>query len=403
MSKILIVSHQYLPHQSPRTARWKMIYDELTNSGFNVTVLTGTKQDENDLNIRYIGNTKASSVVGNLRKKSNTDQGSIVKNFIFRALKKVYRFFYKVFAWPDYTMFWIYSIWRNKNKIKIDYDVIISVSLPFSSHVAAYIINKDKGKKWIMDIGDPFSLKKNAYENNKYFYKSINHYFENKFYDLASQIIFTHEEAAEEHKKIFDIKKSKILIGNPISSFSNNLFQKSVNYDYFSRPIIIGYFGILTQGVRSSEKTLKLFKNSNFEFHWYTNPDSKLMIKQNDIDLNKHKFFEIIPRDQALEKMTTSIHCLLSIGNLNASQLPSKVIEYISTGKPVLHFAEIKNDPVIKIAQEFKNLIIVNKNSDISELDEKIDKLFLEVKNFEKEKFLEYYSAASISKKLDII
>ena len=403
MTKILIVSHQYLPHQSPRTVRWKMIYDELINSGYNVTVLTGTKQVENDLNIRYIGNTRASSVVGNLRKQSNTDQGSIIKNLIFRALKKVYKFFYKVLAWPDYTMFWIYSIWRNRKKINIDYDVIISVSLPFSSHVAAYIINKDKGKKWIMDIGDPFSLKKNAYENNKYLYKSINYYFENKFYDLANQIVFTHEEAADEHKNFFDIKESKILIGNPISSFSNDLFHKSVTYDYFSRPIIIGYFGILTQGVRSSEETLKLFENSNFEFHWYTNPDSKFMIKQNNIDLNKHKFFEIIPRNEALEKMTTSIHCLLSIGNLNASQLPSKVIEYISTGKPVLHFAEIKNDPVIKIAQEFKNLIIITKDSNISQLAEQIDKLFLEVKNFEKEKFLEHYSAEFVSKKLDII
>lgn len=403
MSKILIVSHQYLPHQSPRTARWKMIYDELINSGHSVKVLTGSKQDKNNINIKYIGNTRASSVVGNLRKQSNTDQGSVIKNFIFRALKKVYRFFYKVFAWPDYTMFWMYSIWRNRNNIKIDYDVIISVSLPFSSHVAAYIINKNKGKKWIMDIGDPFSLKKNAYENNKYLYNSLNNYFENKFYDLASQIVFTHEEAAEEHKKYFNIEKSKIMIGNPISSFSNDLFQKSITYDYFSRPIIIGYFGILTQGVRSSEKTLKLLENLNFEFHWYTNPDSKFMIKQNNIDLEKHKFFDIIPRDKALEKMTTTIHCLLSIGNLNASQLPSKVIEYISTGKPVLHFAEIKNDPVIKISEEFNNLIIITKDSNISKLNEQISKLFLDVKNFDKEKFIEYYSAESVSKKLDII
>ena len=56
MSKILIVSHQYLPHQSPRTTRWKMIYDELNNRGHEVTVLTGTPQEEKKENIIYVGN-----------------------------------------------------------------------------------------------------------------------------------------------------------------------------------------------------------------------------------------------------------------------------------------------------------------------------------------------------------
>ena len=46
MSKILIVSHQFLPHQSPRTTRWKMIYEELINRGHEVIVLTGTPQEE---------------------------------------------------------------------------------------------------------------------------------------------------------------------------------------------------------------------------------------------------------------------------------------------------------------------------------------------------------------------
>ena len=51
MSKILIVSHQFLPHQSPRTTRWKMIYDELNNRGHEVMILTGTPQEEKNENI----------------------------------------------------------------------------------------------------------------------------------------------------------------------------------------------------------------------------------------------------------------------------------------------------------------------------------------------------------------
>ena len=213
VKNILIVTHQFVPHQSPRTTRWKLIYDELVKKGFNIRVITGTRQDGTDSNIQYIGNKTASGVVSSLRKQSNTDQGSFYKNQALKFLKKIYRFFYKFFAWPDYTMFWVFSIWKNRKKIDFDYDAIISVSLPFSSHVAAYIINKVKRKKWIMDIGDPFSLKSNAFENNKYFYKSLNYYFENKFFKMADQIVFTHKDASLEHKEFFDISDEKIEIG----------------------------------------------------------------------------------------------------------------------------------------------------------------------------------------------
>jgi len=402
VKNILIVTHQFVPHQSPRTTRWKLIYDELVKKGFNIRVITGTRQDGSDSNIQYIGNKTASGVVSSLRKQSNTDQGSFYKNLALKFLKKIYRFFYKFFAWPDYTMFWVFSIWKNRKKIDFNYDVIISVSLPFSSHVAAYIINKEKRKKWIMDIGDPFSLKSNAFENNKYFYKSLNYFFENKFFKMADQIVFTHKDASLEHKEFFNINNEKIEIGNPISEFNKNVYQNSKTYNYNIEPIKIGYFGILTKGVRSPNEVLKYFQNLDYVFHWYTNPDSKNMILQNNIDQNKHLFFDMVPRNEALEIMVTSFHCLLSIGNLNASQLPSKVIEYISTGKPVIHFAEIANDPVIKISEKFKNLILVTKKSDPLILKEQLTNVFQNIDKFDIEQFNNIYSAEAVTKKLNI-
>lgn len=401
--KILIVTHQFIPHQSPRTTRWKLLYDELIESGYDVTVITGTLQLSEDPNIKYIGNKKASGIVKNLRTQSNIKQDSNYKNYLYKLLKKIYRFFYKFFAWPDYTMFWIFSIWKNRKKIDIDYDLIISVSLPFSSHVAAYIINKDKNKKWIMDIGDPFSLKTNAFENNRYLYKSLNYYFENKFYKKAHQVVFTHQESADEHKLFFNMPENKVTIGSPISTFSQELFQKSVSFNYETKPITIGYFGVLTKGVRSPSQVLKFFQQTDFVLHWYTNSDSKEMIKQNKIDFNRNKLFDMVTRNEALEKMVTSLHCLLSIGNLNPAQLPSKIIEYISTGKPVLHFVEIKDDPVLEIAKEFSNLIVIDKNSNITEVEQQLNNVFINIEKFDINKFNENYSTRAVTNKLNII
>ena len=143
--KILVVTHQYLPHVSPRTTRWKLIVDDLINKGHEVTVVTGTQQLDEEKNIVYVGSKSSSSVVSQMREKSNNlSESNFIKRFLYKTLKKIYRIIVKTFAWPDYSMFWLLSIYRNKKKLNIDYDLIISVSLQFSSNIAAYIINKKK-------------------------------------------------------------------------------------------------------------------------------------------------------------------------------------------------------------------------------------------------------------------
>ena len=67
--------------------------------------------------------------------------------------------------------------------------------------------------------------------------------------------------------------------------------------------------------------------------------------------------------------MIKKIHILLSIGNLNKYQMPSKVIEYLSLGKPVLHFAEIKDDPLYNFEELFDNLMIINNKTTKNELE----------------------------------
>ena len=132
--KILVVTHQYLPHVSPRTTRWKLIVDDLINKGHEVTVVTGTQQLDEEKNIIYVGSKSSSSVVSQMREKSNNlSESNIIKRLFYKILKKIYRTIVKTFAWPDYSMFWLLSIYRNKKNLNIDYDLIISVSLPFLS------------------------------------------------------------------------------------------------------------------------------------------------------------------------------------------------------------------------------------------------------------------------------
>ena len=194
--KILIVSHQFLPFVSPRTTRWSLLINELINKGHEVTVLSGTNPEniEKNFKILYFGNKQFSTNISKVRKNSQDSSNNIFRKISYSILKKVYRFIFKTFSWPDYAMFWALTVFKNRKNIKNNYDIIISVSLPFTSHLCAHILNKKIRAEWIMDIGDPFSLKINSPENNKIIYSFLNKFYERKFYQNASKIIFTHNE-----------------------------------------------------------------------------------------------------------------------------------------------------------------------------------------------------------------
>src|SRR6056300_376392 len=95
--KILIVSHQFLPHVSPRTTRWSLLIDYLVNQGNDITVLTGTKPQVSNKNfdVLYFGNKNMSNVINRARQKSNDSTSSNLKMFLFKVLKLAYRFLFK--------------------------------------------------------------------------------------------------------------------------------------------------------------------------------------------------------------------------------------------------------------------------------------------------------------------
>ena len=398
--RILIVTHQFLPFVSPRTTRWSYLIDELVGKGNKVTVLSGTNPEniEKNYDVIYFGNKKFSSNIRKVRQESNDSTNSLFKKNIYSILKKIYRFLFKTFSWPDYAMFWAVTIFRNRKRINDNYDIIISVSLPFTSHLCAYILKKRIHADWYMDIGDPFTLKINSPENNKIIYSFLNKIYERKFYKIASKIIFTHKEVAELHENKFNIDKSKIVIGYPIASVNEQNLNIASNYNYKVTPIKIGYFGAFTKSVREPNNYINNIVNPFFEdveHKWYINQEYKkyfASIKKTSL----HKFIDIVQRKEALKIMVNEIHILLSIGNLNKYQMPSKVIEYLSLGKPVLHYAEIEDDPIYNFEKLFDNLKIIDSKTTKNEIEIYIENIKDRNFEFDVEVFNNYFSALKL-------
>ena len=93
--KILIVTHQYLPHVSPRTTRWKLLVDELITKGHNVSILTGMYPDFDTSNVEvlYFVNKNNINIVSNLREKSKQVTSEMQLKNILWSLKNISIFY----------------------------------------------------------------------------------------------------------------------------------------------------------------------------------------------------------------------------------------------------------------------------------------------------------------------
>ena len=73
---------------------------------------------------------------------------------------------------------WIFSAKRElKSYLEQDnsFDIMISVSHPFSSHIIANFIKKNNPHlRWIIDMGDPFCFLTDAQPNNFKIYSKLN-------------------------------------------------------------------------------------------------------------------------------------------------------------------------------------------------------------------------------------
>ncbi|SVD50459.1 uncharacterized protein METZ01_LOCUS403313, partial [marine metagenome] len=199
--KILIISYTYWPQIEPRSIRGRSIADYWVKNGHSVSVITAspqkkqTKINKNDVNIIYIpenfigllrrklSKEKTTEILSNAHQNISKVNKAINFNILLKSFIKLsYELILKRIQWPDFAWTWIFNARRgtlnhlNSNEA---YDIIISVSHPFSSHlVAKSIKHKFQKMKWILDMGDPFCFLVESPPNNFLFYNALNRHIE---------------------------------------------------------------------------------------------------------------------------------------------------------------------------------------------------------------------------------
>ena len=409
--RILIISYHFWPENNVRSNRWTAIINNWAEKNIMVDVICSQKVSYEDRNLY---NFNIFSVIDPInkfyvKKKTTKSTLSIKKNTIKNLLFRISKRLFSIIRWPDFACFWIPKVYVKAKELlrKNHYDGIITVSMPFSSHIPMLLLKPyRKDIPWICDYGDPFSFSEDNLANNIRLYNKFNKFIEKKVLYDSKRISLTTEETVAKYEDIFALNKKFFKVIPPlVQKVKINLKSRTNNQ------INLVFAGHLYLDIRNPAFLLKLMravkkklKPINLKLHFYGN------ILQCQSEFSPYKdeigdwlFIHDRVDKKSLFKVYENANVLVNIGNKSSYQLPSKVIEYMSTGLPILNIHSIKKDLSLKVLIKYSNSISIIESDIIFEktIDE-LCKFILNpklVSDKSLENLLEIYGIESISNK----
>lgn len=239
------------------------------------------------------------------------------------------------------------------NQYAEGYDLLIPVCSAFQTACACMEYCACHKKKYLLYQVDPIGTNK-AYDNQLFMEK-----LEEQIYRKASYIITT-PIIAKEKKNNPAYDHAKIL---PLE-FPNirNLTAAKVNGDAPGREIKLFYSGRFYAGVRDCSFALKVFsliQNERVRIVFAgTGQESVFSEYRNGALHGKLELLGEISLEESFSHMQRA-DILINIGNNVMNQVPSKLFDYISTGKPIINFCEFKECPTIPYLEKYGNAISV--------------------------------------------
>ena len=268
-----------------------------------------------------------------------------------RAFIFIYEGIYKNIIWPDIEIMWVLSVIINLKKLlnQKEYDAIITVARPFSSHIVGHIIKRIFPHViWIIDIGDPFSFDYIQNVNNTYLYNKLNASYERHIFKLSNAVTVTNLDTKIKYIEALNLPRNTITVIGPMLSIDHK--QLSVNAENSKKDIIsILFYGTLYNDIRNPEYAIILFSKLreycpeiDLRFNIYGNiyGCEYLFEKYNYDWINYYGYYD----REKLVSIIQESDVLLNIGNITEYQLPSKIIEYAATGLPIINIKYISSD-----------------------------------------------------------
>lgn len=329
--KIVIISRSTYPHQSPRANRTHELAKQLAKEhDVTLYVLTGA-YDYSD----YISTTGVKVKSLGTPKGFSFDPSIDVKQkFIHKVLFKLFHRYF------DYPYIELACLTNKVLRKESDVDLLITIAVPHPIHWGAAFFkkyNKEKLQKtvWVADCGDPFMG--NPFNKHAFYFK----YIEQMFCEQADFIAVPTEKAINAYYPQFREKIKVIPQGFDLEGIQ--IERKAISNAVKTFIFAGTFYKDLRDPTNFLEYLVDLSnKGYDFRFIVYTKSKDFLMPFKEALK-DKLIISDYMPRAALLNKLAGA-DFLLNIENLSAVQSPSKLIDYVISGRPVFSFKSGSND-----------------------------------------------------------
>lgn len=368
--KILLITHSYTPDLTPRAFRWAAVAQHLASTGCEVHVLCAAPADATSqadvagISVHRVRDTlvNASARVSPGATPSSTPTAQSGPRAALRAmLRKAARWIWRSTYWPDYACGWILPATRKARELSQThrYDWIVSVSHPFSGHVVGWLTRTyAPGSRWFVDIGDPFSLMNEPSPNNRRLFARLNDWVESRVVTLADAISVTTESTRTLYESHFPQARGKVHLMPPLLSLppAPAAFEREERHS-----VRLVFVGTLYRRLRSPTFLLQTFSalvtampDRVLELHFYgaINDCGDELAAVPEPARSRVCVHGVVNR-AAVHTAMMDADILVNIGNDSASQLASKVIEYMAVGRPVLNIISSQADTSLSALSDY--------------------------------------------------
>lgn len=179
----------------------------------------------------------------------------------------------------------------------------------------------------------------------------------------------------EEMNKLTEID-NKVIIEQEFPCFNPTRNNKNCFAEKSSSVIQCVYAGTLYDDIRNPDYTFSLFealgKQISLQFHVYSNYSPSLC---------ENKYHHIIFHEKVSAKeyddILSAANILVHIGNSTCTQLPSKLLDFLSTGRPIVNIIKNSACPTISYAQKYPFCLTILENFPHFQEQTKIIKRFI--------------------------
>lgn len=314
--RILIVSGDFYPNNSPRAFRTTELVKEMSKLGHDVTLyIPNLGADYSEFTEKYLVKIRHFERIIEKRKYLGI---SLIDRIIFHIRNR----------FCSYPQNKITPKIKKVISNESGYDLLITIAYPHSTHWAIGDLYK-KGlhiaKKWIADCGDPFMLVDSGRYRPPF-------YFQWKEKNWCRLCDYISVPTKTSYKGYYPEFKNKIRVIPQAFNFEEIILKKYCKNEVPT----FAYSGAFIPNRRDPRPILDYLEqlNTDFRFIVYTKQQN-LLSGYIDRLGNKLIVKNYIPRLELIKELST-MDFLLNIENGTDVQTPSKLIDYALTKRPIL-------------------------------------------------------------------